>query len=215
MKKILVAIDASPVSQTVIAYVVGLHRSIGLEEVHLLHVSPTPDVYGETPFYADRQEAEQAQQVEFSEVLGPAIQAITEAGANVIPHPIVHDSPSEAIANASRDLGVDTIVVFDRIRERVALYRNDPIEKTVNLSLNETLSRTILTSGTTLLVVLCVLFIGSGPIKDFAFALTVGLETGGSGTAPTSADGAEERGELPIHRESELALQFVTASRIA
>jgi preprotein translocase subunit SecF len=72
----------------------------------------------------------------------------------------------------------DTIVVFDRIRERVALFRDDPVEKTVNLSLNETLSRTILTSGTTLLVVLCVLFIGSGPIKDFAFALTVGLVAG-------------------------------------
>jgi preprotein translocase subunit SecF len=72
----------------------------------------------------------------------------------------------------------DTIVVFDRIRERVALYRNDPIEKTVNLSLNETLSRTILTSGTTLLVVICTLVIGSGPIKDFAFALTVGLIAG-------------------------------------
>ena len=58
------------------------------------------------------------------------------------------------------------------------MFRDDPIEKTVNLSLNETLSRTILTSGTTLLVVLCVLFIGSGPIKDFAFALTVGLVAG-------------------------------------
>ncbi|MFV8754351.1 protein translocase subunit SecF [Nannocystaceae bacterium ST9] len=72
----------------------------------------------------------------------------------------------------------DTIVVFDRIRERVALFRDDPIGKTVNLSLNETLSRTILTSGTTLLVVLCTLFIGSGAIKDFAFALTVGLVAG-------------------------------------
>ncbi len=72
----------------------------------------------------------------------------------------------------------DTIVVFDRIRERVALYRDDPIPKTVNLALNETLSRTILTSGTTLMVVLCTLFIGSGAIKDFAFALTVGLVAG-------------------------------------
>ena len=72
----------------------------------------------------------------------------------------------------------DTIVVFDRIRERVALFRDDPIRQTVNMSLNETLSRTILTSGTTLIVVLCTLVIGSGPIKDFAFALTVGLVAG-------------------------------------
>ncbi len=72
----------------------------------------------------------------------------------------------------------DTIVVFDRIRERVALFRDDPIEKTVNTSLNETLSRTLLTAGTTLLVVLSTLLVGSGAIKDFAFALTVGLVAG-------------------------------------
>lgn len=120
MKKILVAIDASPVSQTVIAYVVGLQQSIGLEEVHLLHVSPIPDVYGETPFYSDRIEAEEAQKVEFNHVLGPAIQAISAAGAKVTPHPIVHDSPSEAIANASKELGVDTIVMGSRGRSALA-----------------------------------------------------------------------------------------------
>ena len=120
MKKILVAIDASPVSQTVIAYVIGLQQSIGLEEVHLLHVSPTPDVYGETPFYSDRIEAEEAQKVEFNRVLAPAVQALTDAGATVISHPVVHDSPSEAIADASRELGVDTIVMGSRGRSALA-----------------------------------------------------------------------------------------------
>lgn len=72
----------------------------------------------------------------------------------------------------------DTIVVFDRVRERVALHRDDPIEQTTNTALNETLSRTILTSTTTILVVLCTWILGSGPIKDFSFALFVGLIAG-------------------------------------
>ena len=72
----------------------------------------------------------------------------------------------------------DTIVVFDRVRERVALHRDDPIESTTNQALNDTLSRTILTSGTTLIVVLATYFLGSGPIKDFAFALIIGIIVG-------------------------------------
>ncbi len=72
----------------------------------------------------------------------------------------------------------DTIVVFDRIRERVALYRDEPVEKVTNDALNDTLSRTILTSGTTLLVVLATFFMGAGPIKDFAFALIIGVLVG-------------------------------------
>ena len=72
----------------------------------------------------------------------------------------------------------DTIVVFDRIRERVALNRDQPIEETTNAALNETLSRTVLTTGTTLLVVLSIWVLGSGPIKDFAFALLIGLFVG-------------------------------------
>lgn len=72
----------------------------------------------------------------------------------------------------------DTIVVFDRVRERVALHRDDPIEETTNTALNETLSRTILTSTTTLIVVLTTWILGSGPIKDFSFALFIGLIAG-------------------------------------
>jgi preprotein translocase subunit SecF len=72
----------------------------------------------------------------------------------------------------------DTIVVFDRVRERVALYRNDPIAQTTNRALNDTLSRTILTSATTLVVVLATWVLGSGAIKDFAFAVVIGLIVG-------------------------------------
>jgi preprotein translocase subunit SecF len=72
----------------------------------------------------------------------------------------------------------DTIVVFDRVRERVALFRDEPIEETTNTALNDTLSRTILTSGTTLLVVAATYVMGSGPIKDFAFALIIGVLVG-------------------------------------
>lgn len=72
----------------------------------------------------------------------------------------------------------DTIVVFDRVRERVALHRDEPIEKVTNDALNDTLSRTILTSGTTLLVVVATYVMGAGPIKDFAFALIIGVLVG-------------------------------------
>lgn len=72
----------------------------------------------------------------------------------------------------------DTIVVFDRIRERVSLHRDEDITETAETALNETLSRTILTSGTTLLVVVATWALGTGPIKDFAFALFIGITVG-------------------------------------
>lgn len=72
----------------------------------------------------------------------------------------------------------DTIVVFDRVRERVAMFRDEPIEDTTNRALNETLSRTILTSGTTLLSVIATYVMGSGSIADFSFALIIGITVG-------------------------------------
>lgn len=72
----------------------------------------------------------------------------------------------------------DTIVVFDRVRERVALFRDDPIEDSTNRALNDTLSRTILTSGTTLLSVIATYVMGSGSIEDFSFALIIGIAVG-------------------------------------
>lgn len=72
----------------------------------------------------------------------------------------------------------DTIVVFDRVRERVSLFRDEPVEITANQALNDTLSRTILTSGTTLLSVIATYVMGSGTIEDFSFALIVGITVG-------------------------------------
>ena len=72
----------------------------------------------------------------------------------------------------------DTIVVFDRIRERLATNRGEDVVDVTETALNETLSRTILTSGTTLLVVVATWALGVGAIKDFAFALFIGIVVG-------------------------------------
>ena len=72
----------------------------------------------------------------------------------------------------------DTIIVFDRIRENLRNKLSSSLSRTINVSINQTLGRTIVTSGTTLIVVLCLLFLGGGIIHDFAFALTVGVIVG-------------------------------------
>jgi preprotein translocase subunit SecF len=72
----------------------------------------------------------------------------------------------------------DTIVVFDRIRENMGMRRKDSYEVVVNRSLNETLSRTIITSVTTLLVAITLFIFGGPVIHEFAFALTVGVFVG-------------------------------------
>ena len=72
----------------------------------------------------------------------------------------------------------DTIVVYDRIRENRKLYRRDNSAEVINRSINESLNRTVLTSGTTLLVVLGLLLLGGEVIHDFAFALMIGVIAG-------------------------------------
>lgn len=72
----------------------------------------------------------------------------------------------------------DTIIVFDRIRENSRKQRKMSLAEVINQSINETLSRTILTSGTTLVVVLCLFFLGGPVIRDFALALIVGVLVG-------------------------------------
>lgn len=72
----------------------------------------------------------------------------------------------------------DTIVVFDRIREDLRGMRREPYAKIVNTAVNQTLSRTFITSGTTLLVVLFLYFLGGSVIHDFAFALIIGIVIG-------------------------------------
>jgi preprotein translocase subunit SecF len=72
----------------------------------------------------------------------------------------------------------DTIVVFDRIRENFRRYRRRKFAEVINQSINETLSRTLLTSATTLIVVLALFVLGGGVIHDFAFALLIGIIVG-------------------------------------
>ncbi len=72
----------------------------------------------------------------------------------------------------------DTIVVFDRIRENYRRQRNRDFAEVINHSINETLSRTLLTSATTLTVVGFLFILGGGVIHDFAFALLVGILVG-------------------------------------
>lgn len=72
----------------------------------------------------------------------------------------------------------DTIIIYDRIREDIGKYAKQGFAFTVNRAINETLSRTILTSGTTLLVVIALFLFGGGVIHDFAFALLVGIISG-------------------------------------
>ena len=72
----------------------------------------------------------------------------------------------------------DTIVVFDRIRENMRRKGKTLLIDVINSSINQTLSRTILTSGTTLLVVVALFFLGGEIIHDFSFALMIGVLVG-------------------------------------
>ena len=72
----------------------------------------------------------------------------------------------------------DTIVIFDRIRENSRLLRREPFADVVNKSINQTLSRTILTSGLTFLTVLVLFLMGGQVLRAFSFALVVGIVVG-------------------------------------
>jgi len=72
----------------------------------------------------------------------------------------------------------DTIVVFDRIRENLKLLRREKNEVIINKSINEVLSRTIITSLTTLFVIVIIFIFGGEVIHNFAFALLIGIITG-------------------------------------
>jgi preprotein translocase SecF subunit len=72
----------------------------------------------------------------------------------------------------------DTVVVFDRIRENTKIYRSLSLTETVNRSLNDTLSRTIITNGTILIVLLVLLLAGGEVTRGFAFTLVIGQIAG-------------------------------------
>ncbi|OGP80943.1 MAG: protein-export membrane protein SecF [Deltaproteobacteria bacterium RBG_16_64_85] len=72
----------------------------------------------------------------------------------------------------------DTVVVFDRIRENIRLRKKKTFSETINLSVNEVLSRTIVTSLTVFLTCVALLFFGGVVLKEFALALTIGVVVG-------------------------------------
>jgi len=72
----------------------------------------------------------------------------------------------------------DTVVVFDRIRENLKKYKKKPLAEVLNLSINETLSRTMMTSVTTLIALVTLLVLGGDVIRGFVFAMTWGVIVG-------------------------------------
>ncbi|MDR5651365.1 protein translocase subunit SecF [Ruixingdingia sedimenti] len=72
----------------------------------------------------------------------------------------------------------DTVVVFDRLRENLLKYKKMPLREVMNLSVNETLSRTVITAGTTLLALIPLLIFGGDVIRGFIFAITFGVTIG-------------------------------------
>ncbi|MGH7844458.1 MAG: protein translocase subunit SecF, partial [Candidatus Binatia bacterium] len=72
----------------------------------------------------------------------------------------------------------DTVVICDRIRENLRKSRREKLETVVNNSINECLSRTILTTGTALMVLLALFLLGGAVIRPFAFTLLVGFISG-------------------------------------
>jgi len=72
----------------------------------------------------------------------------------------------------------DTVVVFDRVRENIGLYPKQDFYTTINTSINSTLGRTIMTSASTLLVLLCIFILGGDAIRSFTFAMIFGVIIG-------------------------------------
>ena len=72
----------------------------------------------------------------------------------------------------------DTVVVFDRLRENLIKFKTMPLRDVMNLSVNETLSRTVMTSGTTLIALIALLVLGGDVIRGFVFAMTWGVVVG-------------------------------------
>ncbi len=72
----------------------------------------------------------------------------------------------------------DTVVVFDRVRENLRKYKNRPLKEVLNLSINETLSRTLMTSLTTLLALIALYVLGGDVIRGFVFAMIWGIVVG-------------------------------------
>ncbi|HET7205172.1 MAG TPA: protein translocase subunit SecF [Terriglobales bacterium] len=104
----------------------------------------------------------------------------------------------------------DTIVVFDRIRENIKLLRREKLSEIVNRSINQTLSRTILTAGLTFLTVLALYLFGGEVLNGFSFALVIGILIGTYSSIAIAApilvayqDWRSQRGKRPVSMPAE------------
>lgn len=111
-------------------------------------------------------------------VLACVHDAFVVIGAFIVFHKEVTLSTIAAVLTIVGYSMNDTVVVYDRIRENLGKHRGKSFGDIINLSVSETLSRTILTSGATMLSVLPFFIWGTGVIKDFAFAMVVGIVAG-------------------------------------
>jgi preprotein translocase subunit SecF len=102
----------------------------------------------------------------------------------------------------------DTIVIFDRVRENLKNKRRDSLDTVVNLSVNQTLSRTIITAGTTFLAVLSLFLFGGEVLEGFAFTMLVGIISGTYSTIfiaaaiATLLSGKQAKGRTPTTRKA-------------
>lgn len=102
----------------------------------------------------------------------------------------------------------DTVVVFDRIRERFISMRKATSEQVIDTAINQTLSRTIITSGTTMLTVLALLFFGGEVLRGFAMALAIGILVGTYSSIYIASAialdlGIKAQDLLPVHKEKD------------
>jgi SecD/SecF fusion protein len=110
----------------------------------------------------------------------------------------------------------DKIVIFDRIREQLKLGVRGSFKDIINMSLNQTLSRTIITSGTVLIATSCLYFFGGGVINDFAFTFLVGIVTGTYSSIYVASALVLwwHKGERPNIGASAVAIQNSTSAKV-
>ncbi len=107
----------------------------------------------------------------------------------------------------------DTIVVFDRIRENIKLLRREPLADIVNKSINQTLSRTILTSGLTFLTVLSLYVFGGEVLRNFSLALVIGILIGTYSSIAVAAPMLVAYQDWRAKRAGEVAIQRMSSPR--
>jgi preprotein translocase subunit SecF len=107
----------------------------------------------------------------------------------------------------------DTIVVFDRIRENLKLMRREPLADIVNKSINQTLSRTILTSGLTFLTVLSLYIFGGEVLRNFSLALVIGILIGTYSSIAIAAPMLVAYQDWRAKKAGQAAVERLSASR--